>query len=176
MPPTAVRTVGPPERGPHHFDGPRRGVPGCYDPAVDRAGLRAWIELYERAWRTAATDLLTELFASGATYQTAPFEEPYRGLPAIAAMWQARRAGPDEVFAMRSEIVAVERDTGVARVEVRYGDPVGQQWRDLWGGALRPRRPVHRLRGVAFRAERYPGGLAGGPEADNQVTCQGGVS
>jgi hypothetical protein len=99
---------------------------------VDRIGLRAWIELYERAWRTAGTDLLTELFASEATYQTAPFEEPHRGLPAIAAMWQARRASPDEVFAMRSEIVAVEGDTGVARVEVRYDDPVHQQWRDLW--------------------------------------------
>jgi hypothetical protein len=53
---------------------------------MDRAGLRAWVELYERAWRTAGTELLAELFAPEATYQTAPFEEPFRGLPAIAAM------------------------------------------------------------------------------------------
>jgi hypothetical protein len=67
-------------------------------PAVDRTGLRAWIERYERAWRTAGTDLLATLFALEATYRTAPFEEPFRGLPAIAAMWEADRDGPDEVF------------------------------------------------------------------------------
>jgi hypothetical protein len=96
---------------------------------VDRAGLRAWVELYERAWRTPGTELLGDLFAPEATYQTAPFEEPFRGLPAIAAMWQAGQG--DEVFTMRSQVVAVEGDTGVARVEVRYGDPVRQQYRDL---------------------------------------------
>jgi ketosteroid isomerase-like protein len=96
---------------------------------MDRAGLRAWVELYERAWRTAGTELLAELFAPEATYQTAPFEEPFCGLPAIAAMWEAGQG--DEAFTMRSEVVAVEGDTGVARVEVRYGDPVRQQYRDL---------------------------------------------
>src|SRR6266511_3683219 len=46
-----------------------------------------------------------------------PFEEPFQGLPAIAAMWEAEREGPEEVFAMDSEVVAVEGDTGVARLE-----------------------------------------------------------
>jgi hypothetical protein len=110
----------------------RPAGPGRYDPAVDRTGLRAWVELYERAWRTAGTQPLAELFAPEASYRTAPYEEPFRGLQAIAAMWEAGRDGPDEVFAMHSEIVAVEGDTGVARVEVRYGDPVEQQYRDLW--------------------------------------------
>jgi SnoaL-like domain len=99
---------------------------------MDRSGLRAWLQLYERAWRTAGTDLLAELFAPQATYRTAPFEPPFRGLPAIAAMWEAGRDGPDEVFSMRSEVVAVEGDTGVARVEVRYGEPPRQRYRDLW--------------------------------------------
>jgi hypothetical protein len=99
---------------------------------VDRTGLQAWVDLYERAWRTAGTELLADLFAAGATYQTAPFEQPFRGLPAIAAMWEAGRDGPDEVFTMDSEVVAVEGDTGVVRVEVRYGDPVQQHYRDLW--------------------------------------------
>jgi hypothetical protein len=47
-------------------------------------------------------------------------------------MWEAGRAGPDEVFTMASEVVAVDGDTGVARVEVRYGDPGDQHYRDLW--------------------------------------------
>ena len=99
---------------------------------MDRAGLQVWVALYERAWRTRGTELLAELFAPEATYQTAPFEEPFRGLPAIAAMWQAARQGPEDVFAMDSEVVAVDGDTGVVRLEARYGDPVRQTYRDLW--------------------------------------------
>jgi hypothetical protein len=97
---------------------------------MDRAGPRAWVQLYERAWRTAGTKLLADLFAPEATYQPAPFEEPFRGLPAIASMWRAGQG--DEDFTMRSDVVVVEGDIGVARVEVRYGDPVRQQYRDLW--------------------------------------------
>jgi hypothetical protein len=99
---------------------------------MDRGGVSAWIELYERAWRTAGTQLLDDLFAPEATYRTAPYEEPFRGLPAIKAMWEEGRSGPEEVFAMRSEPVAVDGDTAVARVEVHYGDPVVQEYRDLW--------------------------------------------
>ncbi len=99
---------------------------------MDRAGLQAWIALYERAWRTPGTELLAELFAPQATYRTAPFERPFQGLPAIIAMWEATREGPEEAFAMDSAVVAVEGATGVARLEVRYGDPGRQAYRDLW--------------------------------------------
>jgi hypothetical protein len=33
---------------------------------------------------------------------------------------------------MSAEIMAVEGDTGVVRVEVRYGDPKPTEYRDLW--------------------------------------------
>ncbi len=33
---------------------------------------------------------------------------------------------------MQAEPVAVEGRTAVVRVEVRYGDPVRQEYRDLW--------------------------------------------
>jgi hypothetical protein len=33
---------------------------------------------------------------------------------------------------MTSEVVAVDGDTAVVRVEVWYGDPVQQEFRDLW--------------------------------------------
>jgi uncharacterized protein (TIGR02246 family) len=99
---------------------------------VDRADLERWIEAYQRAWRTAGTDSLAELFAPDATYLTAPYHEPHRGLQAIATLWEAEREGPDEAFTMKSEIVAVEGDTGVARIEVAYGDPIDQEWRDIW--------------------------------------------
>ena len=99
---------------------------------MDRTALRRWIEAYERLWRTAGTDGLAEIFSTDATYSTAPFERPVRGLAAIAELWEAERLGPDEAFELEGEVVAVEGDTGVARLEVRYGSPRDQHYRDLW--------------------------------------------
>jgi hypothetical protein len=98
---------------------------------LTRDQLESWIADYELAWRTPGTDALSELFAPNATYTTAPYENPFSGLPAIAELWDAGRDGPDEEFSMASEVVAVEGDTGVARVEVRYG-ATGSEYRDLW--------------------------------------------
>ena len=99
---------------------------------MERAGLTKWLEAYEQAWRTPGTDMLTQLFAEDATYSTGPYEEPVEGLEAIGAMWEAERDGPGEVFTMTAQLVAVDADTAVARVEVAYGDPVRQEYRDLW--------------------------------------------
>jgi hypothetical protein len=96
----------------------------------------AWIAAYERAWRTAGTAPLSDLFTADASYRTAPFEEPLRGREAIAAFWEAEREGPDETFTLTAEIVAADGMTGVARLEVHYGDPVIRTYRDLWIVAL----------------------------------------
>ena len=96
------------------------------------ARLSTWIDTYERAWRTPGTDWLAYLFAPEATYSMGPFEPTQQGLEAIAELWEREREGPDEVFRMAHEIVAVEGDAGVVRVEVWYGDPVTRQYRDLW--------------------------------------------
>ena len=40
--------------------------------------------------------------------------------------------GADEPFTMTSEIVAVDGDTAVARVEVHYARPQPHEYRDLW--------------------------------------------
>ena len=98
-------------------------------------GVRAvetWVAGYERAWRAPGTDTLAALFTPDAAYFKSPYAEPVTGLAAIAEMWEAERDGPDEAFAMTSELVAVQRDTAVVRVEVRYGRPVRQEYRDLW--------------------------------------------
>ncbi|HEY2687766.1 MAG TPA: nuclear transport factor 2 family protein [Streptosporangiaceae bacterium] len=99
---------------------------------MDRNSVIRWVTAYEAAWRAAGTDALADIFAIDATYQQGPYEVPVTGLPAIEQMWEAERDGPDEVFQMISDIVAVDGDTAVARVEVRYGEPVTQEWRDLW--------------------------------------------
>ena len=72
------------------------------------------------------------LFTHDASYRQEPYRTPVVGLTDIARMWEAERAGPDEAFRMTSEVVAVDGDTAVARVEVWYGDPVTEEFRDLW--------------------------------------------
>ncbi len=108
---------------------------------MDRTQLTDWIAAYERAWRTPGTEVLAELFTKDASYSTAPYETRHVGLEAIAEMWEAERLGPDEAFEMTSEVLAVEGDTGVARVTVDYkraADKEGRvhrqqkEYRDLW--------------------------------------------
>ncbi|MEV4479692.1 nuclear transport factor 2 family protein [Micromonospora coxensis] len=99
---------------------------------MDRQQVADWLGAYERAWRTPGTDGLATIFTADASYRQGPYRAPVVGLPDIAGMWDDERQGPDEVFHMTSEIVAVEGDTAVARIEVRYGDPVEQEYRDVW--------------------------------------------
>jgi hypothetical protein len=99
---------------------------------VDAEQVAAWVAEYQRAWRTAGTGLLAGLFAADASYRQAPYAEPVRGLAAIARMWEAERAGPDEVFRMTSSVLAADGDTAVVRAEVWYGDPVREEFRELW--------------------------------------------
>ena len=99
---------------------------------VSRQRVEEWVTAYERAWRTAGTESLRELFVEEATYSMGPYEEPAVGLAAIAELWERERQGPEEKFAMRHEVVAVEGETAVVRVEVQYGPPRRLQYRDLW--------------------------------------------
>ena len=54
------------------------------------------------------------------------------GLAAIERMWDEEREGPDEVFTLATDILAVDGATAVVRAEVHYGDPPHQEYRDLW--------------------------------------------
>lgn len=105
---------------------------------MDRTDLARWIEGYERAWRTAGTAMLEQLFTLQASYSPGPFAETIAGLTAIAEFWEATREGPDEPFTLEWEPVAVEGGTGVARVEVAYTQPARRVYRDLWIVGLEP--------------------------------------
>jgi ketosteroid isomerase-like protein len=99
---------------------------------TDRERIEDWVAAYERAWRTAGTEPLRELFGEDAVYRMSPYEPPAAGIAAIAELWERERQGPDEEFEMSHEIVAVDGDTAVVEVEVRYGGPDRLQYRDLW--------------------------------------------
>jgi SnoaL-like domain len=97
---------------------------------IDRASVESWIAGYERAWRAAGTAPLAELFREDASYRMSPYGEATHGLAAIGGLWERERSGPGEEFEMSFELVAIEDDTAVARIEVAYAS--GVEYRDLW--------------------------------------------
>ena len=99
---------------------------------TDRAAVGRWVTGYENAWRAPGTALLAGLFTEDAQYLVSPYAEPVAGLTAIGQMWERERQSPGEVFTLSTDILAVDGPLAVVRAEVRYGDPVRQEYRDLW--------------------------------------------
>jgi len=99
---------------------------------TDRAAVQRWLAGYEAAWRAPGTDQLAGLFSADASYRQSPYEQPVTGLDAIGRMWEAEREGPDEVFTLTTQVIAVDGPAAVVRAEVRYGEPLRQEYRDLW--------------------------------------------
>ena len=99
---------------------------------TDRLTVSRWLAAYEAAWRAAGTEAVDLLFTEDATYLQAPYERPVIGLAEIRAMWETEREGPDEIFTLATDILAVDGPTAVVRAEVRYGQPLRQEYRDLW--------------------------------------------
>jgi ketosteroid isomerase-like protein len=99
---------------------------------MEHEDVRKWVASYEKAWRSSGTTALPGLFTEDAGYVVSPWEQAVEGMSAIGELWAAERAGADEVFTMSSEVVAVDGDTAVVRVEVEYAKPGSGPWRDLW--------------------------------------------
>lgn len=97
---------------------------------MERGDVVRWVEGYEQAWRSAGVESLAELFSPDATYSPSPWRTPLEGLDAIGTFWEAGRDGAEEAFDMTYDLVAVEGDTAVVRLAVKYG--TGHRWRDLW--------------------------------------------
>ncbi|MEQ7124159.1 nuclear transport factor 2 family protein [Actinopolymorpha sp. B11F2] len=99
---------------------------------MDRDAVERWVAGYERAWRTPGTEPLAELFSPDVSYRPSPWARPIVGLSRLGAWWEAERDGPDESFAMTSDVVAVDGNTAVVRIEVAYLGDDPTRWRDLW--------------------------------------------
>lgn len=99
---------------------------------TDRGEVGRWLAGYEAAWRSPRTEDLTALFTGDATYLQSPYQQPVSGLDAIRRMWEDEREGPDEVFTLATDILAVDGRTAVVRAEVCYRNPHHQEYRDLW--------------------------------------------
>ncbi len=88
-----------------------------------------WVAGYERAWRDGDVSGVTRLFTEDAHYRPSPYEESRVGHEEIQAFWLD---DDGRTFSVVAEPVAVEGRDAVVRLEVRYGDPVAQEYRDLW--------------------------------------------
>lgn len=99
---------------------------------MDRTSVERWVAAYERAWRTAGVAPLAELFTADVSYLPSPWAEPIVGLAALGPWWEAEREGPDEPFTLTSDVVAVEGNRAVVRLEVEYRRDSVSRWRDLW--------------------------------------------
>ncbi len=88
-----------------------------------------WVAEYERAWRDGDVSGVTRLFTDGARYRRSPYAEPDVGHEGIQAFWLD---DDGRTFSVVAEPVAVEGRDAVVRLEVRYGEPVAQEYRDLW--------------------------------------------
>jgi hypothetical protein len=96
---------------------------------MDRDGVMAWVAGYERAWRASDPAGVPRLFTETARYRRSPYDPSEIGHAAIQAF---RAEDEDETFAVEAVPVAVDGLDAVVRLQVRYGDPVRQEYRDLW--------------------------------------------
>ena len=105
------------------------GHRGWHAGAMNRDEVMRWVAGYERAWRDGDLDAVAELFTQDARYRPSPYEQAEVGHAAIRAFWLDDEG---QTFTVRAQPVAVEGLDAVVRLEVRYGDPVRQEYRDLW--------------------------------------------
>ena len=101
----------------------------CETRTMTRADVMRWVAGYEQAWRDGDLEAVETLFTEEARYRLSPYDESESGQDAIKALWLDDEG---EVFTMEAEPVAVEGRDAVVRVKVVYGDPVRQEYIDLW--------------------------------------------
>jgi hypothetical protein len=129
---------------------------------VTRDELSLWIDAYLAAWRSG--EGVDRLFTPDARYRSSPYMEPYTGIAAIEEFWK-RETDEGEEFTVDAEIVAVEGDTGVVRLEVEYTAPKQRHYRDVWIVTLGAAGRCTAFEEWPFWPPGSEGGYAPGPGA-----------
>lgn len=96
---------------------------------IDREQVTEWVALYERAWREDDVYAVERLFAPDAHYRRSPYEPADVGQVGIKSFWLEDSGRP---FTFAAEIVAVEAEIAVVRVEVAYAGDDPQEYTNLW--------------------------------------------
>ncbi|MET1006324.1 MAG: nuclear transport factor 2 family protein [Propionibacteriaceae bacterium] len=96
---------------------------------MDRDTVMAWVAGYERAWRDGDLEGVEALFTPDARYRVSPYATSLVGHAGIKKIWLSDEG---ETFTVAAEIVALDGPTAVLRLVVRYGEPLRQEYTDLW--------------------------------------------
>ena len=96
--------------------------------------LTAWVEGYERAWRSNAPDDIAVLFTDEARYLASPSSEAIVGRDAIVGWWLAHADGPDDAT-FSYEVIGVDGRRGFVQGVTNYrasGDQPERTYDNLW--------------------------------------------
>lgn len=111
----------------------RFGLPSAkgfrHTAGMHRDDVMRWVARYEAAWRDDDLEAVEDLFSADARYRPSPYEESEIGHDAIRAFWLDDKG---KTFSMSASPVAVDGRDAVVRVVVSYGDPVYEEYCDLW--------------------------------------------
>lgn len=116
---------------------------------MNHEGAQHWVDRYVKAWRNPETGLLSSLFSEDVVYSLSPWRRPLQGISELSSFWEQRPSGPNEVFIFESEIVAMEANTVVVRVDVTYPNDNPRQWKDIWIIKFR-------TGGLCYKFEEWP--------------------
>jgi ketosteroid isomerase-like protein len=98
---------------------------------MTRDEVMRWVRAYEEGWRAEDRAAVERLFTESAQYLRSPYASPLVGHAAIRDFWVDDQEGGSN-FTMTATPVAVEGADAVVRVLVQYGEPVNQEYSDLW--------------------------------------------
>ncbi len=96
---------------------------------TDRTAARAFVDGYERAWRSNDPDDIRAIFTPDAEYRTEPWAEPWRGHDGIVAGWLEAKDAPDS-YTFDGDVAAVDGDIAILEGVTRYTG--GKVYRNLW--------------------------------------------
>jgi uncharacterized protein (TIGR02246 family) len=99
-----------------------------------RDELTAWVEGYERAWRSNDRDDISSLFTDDARYLASPGSDAVVGRDAIVEWWLAHADGPDDAT-FSYEVIGVDGRRGFVQGVTTYrasADQPERTYDNLW--------------------------------------------
>ena len=96
---------------------------------TNESAVRAWVDGYERAWKSNTPDDIRALFTEDADYFTEPHGDPWHGHDAIVWGWLESKDEPDEAQ-FEWEPLIVTTELAIVQGMTVYRD--GPTYSNLW--------------------------------------------
>lgn len=92
--------------------------------------FETWIDGYECAWASNASEDIGRLFAGDARYYPTPYSQPWVGRDEIIRQWIDRKDEPG-TYSFRYEMLAVTDTHGILRGWTTYHEP-STEYSNIW--------------------------------------------